>query len=128
MSGIGYSTKLAEYDPVAQTYVDSDFDLEGIIKASVAFGDIDGDNDLDFVISGESPNDNNGQQDIIKTYLNVRNESADVISNSGGSDFGPGVVTASAKNATEFIVNEKPSTPEEGVWSSVDSDHPNSIS
>ena len=110
MSGIGYSTKLAEYDPEAQTYVDSDFDLEGIIKASVAFGDIDGDNDLDFVISGESPNNNSGQQNIIKTYLNVRNESADVISNSGGSDFGPG--TNLTKNATEFIVNEKPSTPD----------------
>ena len=59
---------------------------------------------------GESPNNNSGQQNIIKTYLNVRNESADVISNSGGSDFGPG--TNLTKNATEFVVNEKPSTPE----------------
>ena len=105
MSGIGLSTKLAEYDPINQTYVDSDFDLEGIIKASVAFGDIDGDNDLDFVISGQITNENNNQDNIIKTYLNVRNESAIVQNSTNNLNKGKGKVKV------EFIVNEKPAQP-----------------
>ena len=110
MIGIGETTKLAEYDPTLGRYVDSDFDLEGIIKASVAFGDMDGDNDLDFVISGE--NSANPGQNIIKSYLNVRNESADVIASSGGSDFGPSIVGDLQTTTSEFIVNERPSIPD----------------
>ena len=110
MIGIGETTKLAEYDPTLGTYVDSDFDLEGIIKASVAFGDMDGDNDLDFVISGE--NSANPGENIIKSYLNVRNESADVIASSGGSDFGPSIVSDLLTTTSEFIVNERPSIPD----------------
>ena len=110
VSGEGEVSKLSEYNPDTQSYVDSDFDLEGIINASVAFGDMDGDNDLDFAISGESSTDNS--VNILKTYLNVRNESADVIANNSGSDFGPSIVADGITDTSEFIVNEKPSTPE----------------
>ena len=110
VSGEGEVSKLSEYNPDTQSYVDSDFDLEGIINASVAFGDMDGDNDLDFAISGESSTDNS--VNILKTYLNVRNESADVIASNPGSDFGPSIVADGIIDTSEFIVNEKPSTPE----------------
>jgi len=76
VSGIGEVTKLVEFDPVSNSYVESDLDLSDIVNASIAFGDIDGDDDLDFTVAGESISDNNS---VIKTYLNVRNESADVI-------------------------------------------------
>jgi hypothetical protein len=108
--GVGKVSKLSEFNPDTQSYVDSDFDLEGIINADVAFGDMDGDNDLDFAISGDSSEDDN--LNILKTYLNVRNESADVIANNSGSDFGPSIVADGITETSEFIVNEKPSTPE----------------
>ena len=79
VSGQGQVTKLVEFDPNTQTYVDSDFDLSDINNASIAFGDIDGDNDLDFAIAGESVS--NPGESIIKTYLNLRDESAAVLNN-----------------------------------------------
>ena len=104
VSGIGEVTKLVEFDPVSNSYVESDFDLSDIVNASIAFGDIDGDDDLDFTVAGESISDNNS---VIKTYLNVRNESADVISGSTGSR----LVSSMSQNNNNFVVNERPTTP-----------------
>ena len=100
VSGQGQITKLVEFNPNSQTYVESDFDLSDIINASIAFGDIDGDNDLDFAIAGESVS--NPGQSIIKTYLNQRDQSAAVIENLGGR-----------VDEEEFIVNQRPSKPTE---------------
>ena len=103
VSGSGKITKLVEYDPINQTYTESDFDLSDIVNASIAFGDVDGDNDLDFTIAGESILGNNN---TIKTYLNVRNESAAVISNASRIMY-----TALNVDPVEYIVNDKPSIP-----------------
>ena len=100
VSGQGQITKLVEFNPSSQTYVESDFDLSDIINASIAFGDIDGDNDLDFAIAGESVS--NPGQSIIKTYLNQRDQSAAVLQSTGGR-----------VNRDEFIVNQRPSKPTE---------------
>ena len=100
VSGQGQITKLVEFNPSSQTYVESDFDLSDIINASIAFGDIDGDNDLDFAIAGESVS--NPGQSIIKTYLNQRDQSAAVLLSTGGR-----------VNRDEFIVNQRPSKPTE---------------
>ena len=110
VTGQGEVTKLVEYNPTTQSYDESDFDLSDIVSASIAFGDIDGDDDLDFTIAGESSANGNS---IIKTYLNVRNESAEVI----GLSAPAGRLMTSTLNSTststdEFIVNEKPTTPE----------------
>ena len=80
LTGEGEVTKLSEYDPTTKQYVASDFDISDIIKATVEFGDIDGDGDLDFSIAGEDKN-NSGQY-IFRTYRNYRNESAIVEQNS----------------------------------------------
>ncbi|MDC1432321.1 FG-GAP-like repeat-containing protein [Polaribacter sp.] len=98
VSGQGQVTKLVEFDSETQTYVESDFDLSDIINASIAFGDVDGDNDLDFSIAGES---NSNNENIIKTYLNVRNESAEVLD--ATNRFG--------RDPVEYVINEKPTQP-----------------
>ncbi|MEN8794889.1 MAG: FG-GAP-like repeat-containing protein, partial [Flavobacteriales bacterium] len=100
VSGQGQVTKLVEYNPETNTYVDSSFDLSNILNASIAFGDVDGDNDLDFAIAGENATSNN--QNIIKTYLNVRDLSAEVLEGQQG---------AKNSDALEYLVNEKPSQP-----------------
>ena len=117
ISGQGKVSKLAEYDPTTSTFVESDFDLEGITDASVAFGDMDGDNDLDFVISGvftdvDEDGNEQGTFPVIGSFLNVRNESAAVLASSGGSDFTSSSATDGFTTTPEYIVNEKPSTPE----------------
>ena len=101
VSGQGQVTKLVEFDPNTQTYVDSDFDLSDIINASIAFGDIDGDNDLDFAIAGESVS--NSGESIIKTYLNLRDESAAVLEDESGR----------VTTQEQFVVNQRPSKPTE---------------
>ena len=101
VSGQGQITKLVEFDPNTQTYVDSDFDLSDIINASIAFGDIDGDNDLDFAIAGESVS--NPGESIIKTYLNLRDESAAVLEDESGR----------VTTQDQFVVNQRPSKPTE---------------
>jgi len=101
VSGQGQVTKLVEFDPNTQTYVDSDFDLSDIINASIAFGDIDGDNDLDFAIAGESVS--NPGESIIKTYLNLRDESAAVLEDESGR----------VTTQDQFVVNQRPSKPTE---------------
>ena len=100
VSGQGQVTKLVEFDPNTQTYIDSDFDLSDIINASIAFGDIDGDNDLDFAIAGESVS--NPGESIIKTYLNLRDESAAVLESDGAR-----------VSQDQFVVNQRPSKPTE---------------
>jgi hypothetical protein len=76
----GNVTKLSEYNPTTGTYADSAFDVSDIQNAEVEFGDLDGDQDLDFVIVGKNknydPNGTNGtnNQFIFRTYINVRNE------------------------------------------------------
>ena len=119
VTGQGEVTKLMEFDPDTSSYIESDFDLSDIVNASIAFGDVDGDNDLDFTIAGESSSNNNNS--IIKTYLNVRNESADVVASSaGGNMTDTGSIIASFKSENQFIVNDRPSTPD-GLTSSIES-------
>ena len=45
-------SELREFDPTSNNYVKSSFDIGEIVDADVEFGDIDGDGDLDFVLSG----------------------------------------------------------------------------
>ena len=65
-------TKLMEYTPAAG-FIESNFDLSDIVDARVEFGDLDGDEDLDFVIAGKNKDDES--KSIFRTYLNYRNES-----------------------------------------------------
>jgi hypothetical protein len=83
LTGSGEVTKLSEYDPSTQQYVESSFDISDIIKATVEFGDIDGDGDLDFSIAGEDKN--NAGEYIFRTYRNYRNESAAVAQSSAAN-------------------------------------------
>lgn len=71
-SSNGKLTKLLEYTP-ASGFIDSDFDVSDIVDARVEFGDLDGDEDLDFIIAGKSKQNEN--DNIFRTYLNYRNES-----------------------------------------------------
>ena len=93
--GEGKVTSLAEYIPSTLEYVDSTFDVSDILDAEVEFGDLDGDGDLDFALSGESKSSPGTY--IFKAYLNTRHESAKVIS-------------GSSSNLT-YVTNESPSTP-----------------
>ena len=93
--GEGKVTSLAEYIPSRLEYVDSTFDVSDILDAEVEFGDLDGDGDLDFALSGESKSSPGTY--IFKAYLNTRHESAKVIS-------------GSSSNLT-YVTNESPSTP-----------------
>ncbi|MAW49556.1 MAG: hypothetical protein CMC41_00125, partial [Flavobacteriaceae bacterium] len=74
-SGLGKISELREYYPTLNKYVKSSFDIGEIVDADVEFGDIDGDGDLDFVLSGT--NKENDNYHTISTFLNVRSESAE---------------------------------------------------
>jgi hypothetical protein len=71
-SSNGKETKLLEYTP-SQGFIESNFDVSDIVDARVEFGDLDGDEDLDFIIAGKSKT--NEADNIFRTYLNYRNES-----------------------------------------------------
>ena len=77
-SGYGKISELREYDSFSNNYVTSSFNIGEIVDADVEFGDIDGDGDLDFVLSGT--NKNNDNYHTISTFLNVRSESSNVSS------------------------------------------------
>jgi len=115
--GLGNVTKLSEFNPSTFKYTDSAFDVSDILNAEVVFGDIDGDNDLDFVIVGKNknynPNDPNNINGIsmpyiFRTYINVRNDSAKVLATSGKQSATKKIF--SPKAAT-YIINEKPTVP-----------------
>ncbi|SNR46143.1 DNA-binding beta-propeller fold protein YncE [Lutibacter agarilyticus] len=109
--GIGDITKLSEYDAATKTYVESAFDVSDIIKAEVEFGDLDGDGDLDFVIAGKSAETNGGN--IFRTYINVRNQSAEVLGKPAGKrpKYAGKSSAKSSATITEFVVNNAPSVP-----------------
>ena len=105
VTGSGQVTKLLEFEPITQSYVESNFDISDIINASIAFGDIDGDFDLDFSIAGQiAGQSGSNPTPVIKTYLNVRNDSAEVINSSGRT------LNRSTNDVT-FITNDPPSVP-----------------
>jgi len=108
----GKITKLLEY-AVGQGFVESNYDLTDFIDAKFGFGDLDGDNDLDFVISGTNPSNN---QPIFRVYLNFRSESADVIEGQS-SQIQPSSRSLSVFNVqsqeiqTSYVKNQPPSIP-----------------
>lgn len=108
----GKITKLLEY-AVGQGFVESNYDLTDFIDAKFGFGDLDGDNDLDFVISGTNPTNN---QPIFRVYLNYRSESADVIDDQS-SQITPSARSLSVFNVqsqgiqTSYVKNQPPSIP-----------------
>lgn len=94
----GEITKLMEY-VVNQGFIESSYDLGDFASAKFGFGDLDGDNDLDFVISGSSSTDN---QPLFRVYLNYRSESATVLENNN---------SASRVTSQNFVKNQPPSKP-----------------
>ena len=84
-SGFGKISELREFNPSSNRFSKSSFDIGEIVDADVEFGDIDGDGDLDFVLSGT--NKNNENYHTISTFLNVRTESAIASSNSANGSF-----------------------------------------
>ena len=107
LTGEGEVTKLSEYDPTTKQYVASAFDISDIIKATVEFGDIDGDGDLDFSIAGEDKS--NAGQYIFRTYRNYRNESAIVEQNSAAGS--PSDPTGAPMTVGKWSKNVRPTAP-----------------
>ncbi|WP_415830964.1 FG-GAP-like repeat-containing protein, partial [Flavobacterium weaverense] len=114
-NGIGQATRLSEFDPVTKKYKDSPFDVTDIIKAEVEFGDLDGDGDLDFSLSGESKS--NPGTYIFRTYINFRNESAKVLAQSNGSNR---TTKSSKATSATFIINEPPTIPKTNVVKNIE--------
>ena len=116
--GKGEFTGLALYDQVTATYKEDAFDLSQFTNAAVAFGDYDGDSDLDMALTGVNKNydesDPGSNKYISKLYVNVRNESA--LLDSAADD------TASGRMATvgKFKVNKPPSPPKASRVTKVD--------
>ena len=110
IEGLGETTKLSEFNPVTKKYVDSKFDVSDVINAEVEFGDLDGDGDLDFAMSGE--NKANMGTYTFRTYVNVRNQSAKVAKQALSE---MGMMSTGAANADvtplEYVENFVPSTP-----------------
>ena len=104
LEGVGGVTNLAEFDPTTKDYSTSDFDVSGVLNAEVEFGDLDGDGDLDFMLTGQDSEETS--QNNFDIYLNVRNESAEVQNESSGAR----VADLLGSNGT-FSVNERPSPP-----------------
>ena len=110
-SGSGKISELREYVPSSKNYVKSSFDIGEIVDADVEFGDIDGDGDLDFVLSGT--NKNNDNYHSISTFLNVRSESAIVVGlakDNNENDIKQSV-TLTTSNSNQFVENNGPEIP-----------------
>ena len=104
-SGNGNVTKLGEFNPQTNKFEDSNFDVSEFKNAEVEFGDIDGDGDLDFVISDLH---DLGTSTDVKVYLNKRHESAKVIENQDS-----GIVKQLSRfKSSNFVINEPPSIPD----------------
>ncbi len=115
-SGGGKITKLSEYNKNTQSYADSPFDVSDFNSAEVEFGDLDGDNDLDFVIVGTNKNwsssNNLVDKYIFRTYINVRNDSAKVLASNVTGKSSNGLKNQSGNaSINNYVVNEAPSTP-----------------
>lgn len=106
VEGEGKATYLSEYDPLNKTFVKSAFDVSDIVEAEVEFGDFEGDGDLDFAISGEK-RDELGTY-IFRAYVNVRNQSANVLTEAAQRSSLKGAVF---KSTDDYIVNNPPTTP-----------------
>ncbi len=100
--GEGDFTGLAVYDPLANVFRPDEFDLSEFVKASVAFGDYDGDDDLDMVLSGEfsdfQENDPYYTKYLSRIYVNERNQSA-------------ALAAAGGRTTSAFLANTPPTTP-----------------
>lgn len=107
VEGTGLVTRLSEFDPSSNNYTASDFDVSNILNAEVEFGDLDGDGDLDFMLTGE--NADNSDNFIFDIYLNVRNESAEASQSSAASSSAMNGALLSA--TTSFSINEPPTPP-----------------
>jgi hypothetical protein len=109
IQGQGETTKLSEFNPKTNKYVDSKFDVSDVINSEVEFGDLDGDGDLDFALSGESKASNGTY--VFRTYVNVRNQSAQV-AKIALSEMGVMSTGASANDVPlEYIENLVPTKP-----------------
>ena len=109
IEGLGETTKLSEFNPITKKYVDSKFNVSDVINAEVEFGDLDGDGDLDFAMSGE--NKANMGTYTFRTYVNVRNQSAKV-AKQALSEMGVLSTGSTTEDVPlEYVENVVPSTP-----------------
>ena len=109
IEGLGETTKLSEFNPLTKKYVDSKFNVSDVINAEVEFGDLDGDGDLDFAMSGE--NKANMGTYTFRTYVNVRNQSAKV-AKQALSEMGVLSTGSTTEDIPlEYVENVVPSTP-----------------
>jgi hypothetical protein len=109
IEGQGETTKLSEFNPLTKKYVDSKFDVSDVINAEVEFGDLDGDGDLDFALSGE--NKATVGTYTFRTYVNVRNQSAKVAKQALSEMGVMATGSSTVDTPLEYVENVAPSTP-----------------
>ncbi len=99
-------TQLMEYEE-GVGFVQSDYDLSEFSSAKFAFGDLDGDNDLDFVIAGTSAITN---QSLMRVFLNYRSDSYAVLNSTNQSKTSSSV-DYKKNNVVNNLFNVPPSQP-----------------